>query len=67
MDTPAWRATVRVADTVKLTKRCVLLTPKFHRAVSHCVEYVKEWGPMEYLTTETSEALHKPLKGFFRA
>ena len=66
LDTPAWRATVRVADDLNLPKRCVLLTPKFHRAVSHCADYVQEWGPMEAITTETSESLHKQLKAFFR-
>lgn len=66
LDTPAWRGTVRVAEDLQLPKGCVLTTCKLHRAVSHCPEYVKEWGPMEYITTETSEALHKPLKAFFR-
>lgn len=67
LDTPAWRATLtREPKVSKLPKRSILLTNKFHRATTHCADYIKEWGPMEALTTETSEALHKPLKEFFR-
>lgn len=67
LDTPAWRATLkRLPKVSKLPKRSILLTNKFHRATKHCADYIKEWGPMEALTTETSEALHKPLKEFFR-
>ena len=69
LDTPEWRAGLRdVTKTEKsrFPKKSVLLTIKFHRAIHHCVDYVREWGPMEFLTTETSEAMHKPLKAFFR-
>ena len=66
LDTVEWRATLGTVKDKKFPKACVLLTNKFHRALRHCVDYVREWGPMEYITTETSEALHKPLKEFFR-
>jgi hypothetical protein len=71
----AWQqideATPRPASSKELAKSglpsgLVLDTPKFHRAVEHIVEYVRNWGPIEYLTTETSESLHKPLKVMFR-
>lgn len=67
LDTPAWRATLRLPPKTKFPRNCVLETPKFHRAVHHCAHYVQEWGPIEAITTETSEAMHKPLKAFFRA
>ena len=67
LDTNAWRLSLKNKPTKQLPKGCVLNTIKFHRAVSHCADYVKEWGPLEYITTETSEALHKPLKIFFRS
>ena len=66
LDTPEWRLTTRAAEERNLPKRCVLLTTKFHRAIEHCADYVREWGPIEALTTETSESLHKQLKVFFR-
>ena len=72
LDTPEWRATLRKPKKKKDKKASkfpsnpVLETPKFHRAVEHCVDYVREWGPLEYITTETSEAMHKPLKAYFR-
>ena len=67
LDTPAFRGAVGTAKKRNIPKKSVLLTNKFHRATLHCADYVKEWGPIEALTTETSEALHKPLKAFFRA
>ncbi len=73
LDTPEWRATLRKPKKTKKGKKVskfpsnpVLETPKFHRAVEHCVDYVREWGPLEFITTETSEAMHKPLKAYFR-
>ena len=66
MDSSAFRDAVKRKADHQLTKNPVLLTPKMHRAVCHMEEYVRRWGPMEYLTTETAEALHKPLKEMFR-
>ena len=61
LDTTGWRK----GDT-GVPKNGILQTRKFHRATLHAVDYVRRFGPMEYLTTETSEALHKPLKTIFR-
>ena len=68
LDTPEWRATLRARPPkgVFVPQRSVLLTPKFHRAVHHTVDYVRRFGPIQDLTTETSEAMHKPLKIIFR-
>lgn len=40
--------------------------PKFHRSVAHLPTYIPDWGPYEYLTTETSESMHKPFKMIFK-
>lgn len=65
LDSQEWRATLREGKK-DIAKNGVLNTTKMHRATSHMVDYIKRWGPVEYLTTETSEALHKPLKIIFR-
>lgn len=64
LDTPAWRQNLRAKSDVP--KLGALATPKMHRGLEHMSDYVRWWGPVEFLTTETSEALHKPLKVFFR-
>ena len=64
LDTPAFRALLRRKR--ETPKRRVTLVPKFHRALTHVVDYIRRWGPLEYITTETSEAMHKPLKIMFR-
>lgn len=64
LDTPLFRTTLRASR--ETPKRCVLEVPKFHR-LKHVVDYIRRWGPMEFLTTETSESLHKPFKSIFRA
>ena len=65
LDTLAWRATLR--KTNELPKSEVLTTVKMHRAAHHVIEYIRRWGPVEFLTTETTEAYHKLLKAIFRA
>ncbi len=66
LDVPAWRATLRAVKEKRFPKNCVLKTHKFHRALDHSTYYVEEYGPMEHITTEVSEGLHKPLKAYFR-
>ena len=65
LDTKDWHKSAMKKKKCGLPKRRALLLPKFHRAIKHTVDYVRRFGPMEYLTTETSESLHKPLKTFF--
>jgi hypothetical protein len=40
--------------------------PKFHRAILHLPEAIRDFGPYEDLTSEASESANKPLKAFFR-
>ena len=63
-DTAAMRQQLR--DAAEVPAGAVLDLPKFHRGIAHVVEYIRRFGPVEYLTTETSESLHKPLKMIFK-
>lgn len=67
LDTAEWRQEL-VAGRVKnsLPKSRAWDLPKFHRGLHHMVDYIRRFGPVEYLTTETSESLHKYLKQIFR-
>ncbi len=63
-DTPAMRG--RLREKHELPKGLALDLPKFHRSMAHVPDNVKRFGPQEYLTTEASESLHKPLKVMFK-
>ena len=63
-DTDELRATFR-EDAKTPAGRAVDL-PKFHRAITHMPAYIRSWGPYEFITTETSESMHKPLKLMFK-
>ena len=64
MDTAEFRASLRKDHD--LPKGSIVNIPKFHRAINHLADYIRKFGPAVDLTTETSEAAHKPLKLMFR-
>lgn len=64
MDTPEFRASLRKDHD--MPKGPIVDIPKFHRALNHLPDYIRKFGPAADLTTETSEAAHKPLKQMFR-
>lgn len=66
-DTAELRTSFRKDPELALPQRGVLACPKMRRALHDMVNTVQRFGPPEYLTTETSEALHKLPKAIYRS
>ncbi len=70
----AWRVFEEPELRQQMTRKCsdiprgaIDSLPKMHRGVAHLADFIRDFGPYEYLTTEASESANRPLKAIFRS